>query len=91
MAYLGKIIDPAAITVADYEIALSYVKLFEKDITALIREIESATQRELELLIKDLDFGKIDELRKQAYDLEKKVSQLKVNSNNDYRIGISLP
>jgi AbiV family abortive infection protein len=75
--YLGEIIDPAAITVTDYKKALGYVKLFEKDISGLMREIESVSPQELEFLVKDLDFEKIDQLRKQAYDLEKKASQLK--------------
>lgn len=74
--YAGKIIDPADICVEDYKKALRYVQLFEQEITDLMREIEKATPIELAKLFEDLDFNQIDKLRKQAYDLEKRASQI---------------
>lgn len=80
--YLGKVIDPADITVDDYRKASGYVQLFKKEIGELMQEIVSASPKALAALFEDLDFAKIDELRKDAYDLEKKVRQQASKSNN---------
>jgi AbiV family abortive infection protein len=80
--YLGKVIDPADITVDDYQKASRYVQLFKKEIGDLMREIASASPKELAILFEDLDFAKIDQLRKDAYDLEKKVRQQESKLNN---------
>jgi len=78
--YLGEIIDPASITVDDYEKASGCVKMFEKEISELMRQIKSASPKELNLLFDGLDFTKIDQLRKQAYDLEKRCKNSKVKT-----------
>jgi len=73
--YLGGIVDPAAISIDDYESALRYVNTFKKDIKQFMREIKSASPKQLVMWEKQLDLVKIDQLRKQAYDLQKQINK----------------
>jgi AbiV family abortive infection protein len=69
--FVNVIIDPADITIDDYEIADRYVKIFREDITKLMREIETASPTRLKNMERDFDLNKIGELREQAYQLSK--------------------
>ncbi|MBW4888918.1 AbiV family abortive infection protein [Mucilaginibacter sp. HMF5004] len=82
--YCDGIVDPADIKFADYERASTYVRVFEQDVTKLMREIESASPNKLKQLEKDLDLKKMGELRKRAYDLEKQLDEFNRVKNDSF-------
>lgn len=67
--YINGLIDPADISKDDYETAARYVKIFEEDISGLMRKIEVATPGQLKIIEEDFDLNTIGKLREQAYQL----------------------